>query len=313
MMGGRIWVDSEHGKGSVFSFTAPLELAKSTAPEFLLPGVRLQNIRVLTVDDDFETLEYFMRIAEQLGIACDAANSGAEALGLIESGNIYDIYFIDWKMPEMNGIELTGEIRKREQERGVAVMITAAEWSEIEKEAVESGVDRFLPKPVLPSAVAECINEIICADMPDGESPHGGDSEFTIDGLKGHCILLAEDVEINREIVVTLFEPAGLSIDCAVNGLEAVRMFSENPGKYDVILMDVQMPEMDGLEATRRIRALNAANAKTIPIVAMTANVFKEDVERCLESGMNDHVGKPLDFDEVVAKLRGYIKSHGHR
>jgi signal transduction histidine kinase/CheY-like chemotaxis protein len=310
MMGGSIQVESEPGKGSVFSFTARLERAKSTAPEYLLPGVQLQNICVLMVDDDIETLEYFMRIAEQLGISCDVAKSGAEALGLISAGNIYDIYFIDWKMPEMDGIELTMEIRRIELERGVTVMVTAAEWSEIEKDAMEAGVDRFLPKPLLPSAVAECVNEIICEGRPVSKGARDNESPPTIDNFKGRCILLAEDVDINREIVVTLFEPVGLCIDCAVNGSEAVRMFSENPDKYDAIFMDVQMPEMDGLEATRRIRALNTAKAKAIPIVAMTANVFKEDVEKCLESGMNDHVGKPLDFDEVMAKLHKYIKTN---
>jgi signal transduction histidine kinase/CheY-like chemotaxis protein len=127
------------------------------------------------------------------------------------------------------------------------------------------------------------------------------------DNYGGRCVLLAEDVEINREIVVTLLEPAGLKIDCAENGKEAVRMFSETPEKYDLILMDVQMPEMDGYEATRRIRALDIPGAKTIPILAMTANVFREDVENCLEAGMNDHIGKPLDMDEVFRTLRKHL------
>jgi CheY-like chemotaxis protein len=119
--------------------------------------------------------------------------------------------------------------------------------------------------------------------------------------------LLAEDVAINREIVLTLLEPTGVSIDCAENGAEAVRMYGETPGRYDMMFMDVQMPELDGYEATRRIRALDAPGAKEIPIVAMTANVFREDVEKCLGAGMNDHVGKPLDFDEVLDRLRKYL------
>jgi CheY-like chemotaxis protein len=124
--------------------------------------------------------------------------------------------------------------------------------------------------------------------------------------FKGRRVLLAEDVEINREIVLALLEPTGLEIDCAENGKEAVRMFSENPGFYDMIFMDLQMPEMDGFEATRRIRSFDHPKAQQIPIVAMTANVFREDVEKCLEAGMNDHVGKPLDMEEVLSKLRKF-------
>ena len=141
-----------------------------------------------------------------------------------------------------------------------------------------------------------------------GEEAPGEESPILSESFKGRRVLLAEDVEINREIVLALFEPVGLEIDCAANGVEAVRMFSENPDRYDVIFMDVQMPEMDGLEATRRIRATESTRAKSIPIIAMTANVFREDIERCMESGMNDHVGKPLDFNEVVDKLHRHMR-----
>jgi PAS domain S-box-containing protein len=141
------------------------------------------------------------------------------------------------------------------------------------------------------------------------DSPEANHKEkVDLDGLfAGRCILLVEDVEINREIVLSLFEPTRLGIDCAENGVEAVRKFSAEPAKYDLIFLDIQMPEMDGYEATRRIRALDMPEAKTIPIIAMTANVFREDVEKCLEAGMNSHVGKPLNFDEVLEKLKGYL------
>jgi CheY-like chemotaxis protein/anti-sigma regulatory factor (Ser/Thr protein kinase) len=133
-------------------------------------------------------------------------------------------------------------------------------------------------------------------------------NEQNLDGAyKGSRVLLAEDVEINREIVLTLLEPTLLDIDCAENGTQAVRMFADAPEKYDMIFMDIQMPEMDGYEATRRIRALNNPAAKKVPIVAMTANVFREDIEKCLEAGMNDHIGKPLDFGTVMEKLRTYL------
>jgi CheY-like chemotaxis protein len=129
-----------------------------------------------------------------------------------------------------------------------------------------------------------------------------------VDDFSGRHILLAEDVEINQEIVIALLEPTSILIDCAGNGADAVRLFTSDPEKYDIIFMDVQMPEMDGYEATRHIRSSGAPRADSIPIVAMTANVFREDIERCLESGMNDHVGKPLDFDEVLEKLRLYLR-----
>jgi len=135
------------------------------------------------------------------------------------------------------------------------------------------------------------------------------ESQTDIDGIfENHYILLADDVEINREIVLTLLEPTMLKIDCAENGAEAVRMFNENPERYEMIFMDVQMPEMDGYEATRSIRKLDIPKAETIPIIAMTANVFKEDIEKSLEAGMNRHIGKPLDFEEVLNILRIYLK-----
>jgi CheY-like chemotaxis protein len=144
----------------------------------------------------------------------------------------------------------------------------------------------------------------LAAGGADGGGRIGTDEA---DCFKGRRILLAEDIEINREIVLTLLEPTALDIDVAENGAEAVRMFGEAPARYDMIFMDVQMPEMDGYEATRRIRALDAPRAKEIPIVAMTANVFREDIEKCIESGMNGHVGKPLNTAEVMARLREYL------
>jgi CheY-like chemotaxis protein len=157
---------------------------------------------------------------------------------------------------------------------------------------------------------ADCVHE------GHGESdtlPSEDDVGAKTDDFSAYRILLAEDVEINREIVSALLEPTGLDIDCAENGAAALEMFSASPGVYDMIFMDVQMPEMDGYEATRRIRALDTARAKSIPIIAMTANVFREDVEKCLEAGMNGHLGKPIDLDEVISKLREYLREREDR
>jgi CheY-like chemotaxis protein len=206
-------------------------------------------------------------------------------------------------MPGMNGIELAKKIKERRTDNSVVTMISSVAWSMIADQAKEAGVDRFLSKPLFSSDIADCINECLGLGSLSGEEARPD----TANSFPGRRVLLAEDVEINREIVLSLLEPAEVAIECAENGAEAVRLFSENPERYDMILMDVQMPGLDGLEATRRIRALDVPRAKTIPIIAMTANVFREDIERCLAAGMNDHLGKPLDLDILFDKLRSFF------
>jgi signal transduction histidine kinase/CheY-like chemotaxis protein len=303
LMGGKIWVQSESGKGSVFTFTIQVQRGTEGKHALLSPEINLNNIRIMTVDDDPDVLRYFLEIMHSFGIMCDVAISGEKALQLVDQKGGYHIYFIDWKMPVMDGIQLAYEIKTRVTENSIVIMISAVEWSAIADKAKAAGVDKFLSKPLFPSSIAEVINECLGVDKQQAEKSRSAD----IAGIfAGKRLLLAEDVEINREIVQTLFEPTKLEIDCAENGIEAVRMFNEEPLKYDMIFMDIQMPEMDGYEATRRIRALDNRQAKIIPIIAMTANVFREDVERCLKAGMDDHVGKPIDFDEVLNKLRSY-------
>ena len=304
LMGGDIWIESELGKGSKFSFTIQARRGAKEHSSLLSPGVNWNNIRVLVVDDESEIREYFADIAERLNFTCDTAAGGEEAIKLIEAKGFYDIYFLDWNMPGMNGIELSRKIRDYSSDKSVIIMISAIAWSEIELEAKEAGVDSFLPKPLFPSSIADCINK--CIGIEDNLKAEDKQAAAAED-FEGYCIMLAEDVDINREIVLAMLEPTKIKIDCAENGVEALRMFNNDSERYNMIFMDVQMPEMDGLEATRRIRSLDLPKSKDIPIVAMTANVFREDIEKCLESGMNDHVGKPLDFDEVMDKLRRYL------
>ncbi|MDR3295164.1 MAG: response regulator [Clostridiales Family XIII bacterium] len=304
MMGGRVWVESEMGKGSIFAFTVQLKRDAGKARPLLDPGVNRENIRILAVDDDPEIREYFQSVSGRFHLACDVAEDGEQALALLEKNGGYDIYFIDWKLPGMDGVELTKQIKERGgQSKSVAIMISAVEWNAIAGEAKGAGVDRFLAKPLFPSSILDLINECLGAD---GSADADAEAGQTL-SLGEYQLLLAEDVEINREIVLALLEPTELRIDCAENGVEAVNMYRAAPEKYDVIFMDMQMPEMDGLEATRCIRALDVPGAKSVPIIAMTANVFQEDIKRCLEAGMNDHLGKPMDFGEVLVKLRKYL------
>jgi signal transduction histidine kinase/CheY-like chemotaxis protein len=315
MMGGNIWVQSKPGKGSTFAFTIWL---KQGEDEKQKPGERpinRDNVRILAVDDDEVILEYFKEVSKKLGVYCDTAINGEEALALVEHNDACHLCFVDLDMQGMDGIKLPRELKKRTSENSIVVLITADEWITDVEEAKKAGIDKFLSKPVFPSAIEEIINECLCKGQSEEEKHND------IDGLfAGHRILLVEDVEINREIVQGLLEPTQVEIDSAENGAVAVRMFNEAPEKYDLILMDIQMPEMDGYEATKRIRAIetelrSAPAARSynnnlpvqIPIIAMTANVFHEDIEICLNAGMDDHIGKPLDMDEVLKKLRFYL------
>ncbi len=306
MMGGRIRVRSEMGKGSAFAFTFKAKRGDDKKYGLAYENVNWGNIRILTVDDDNDILEYFHEIVQGFGASCEVAADAREALRLVNEKGSYNIYFVDLKMPGIDGIALTREIRAREKEprHSIVIMISSADLSAVEDEARKAGVDRFLLKPIFPSAIADVISECIgIVNEKMDESPLDMSGIF-----KGSRILFAEDMEINREIVLALLEPTLLEIDCAENGMEAVNKFIQAPGKYDMIIMDVQMPEMDGYEATRHIRALGMPGSKEIPIIAMTANVFKEDVERCLAAGMNGHLGKPLDMNEMLRILRKYLK-----
>jgi len=306
MMDGRIWIDSDYGTGSTFSFIFMAERAaeESVSLNLLHSGVIWDRIRILVVDDDTDILDYFEETAQSLGLRCETAGSGAEALSAIEKNGFYDIYFIDWKMPVMSGAELAKKIKTLTppEQKSLVAVITGTEWSVIEDEAKSAGVSKYLQKPLFPSAIVDCLNE--CFSEEAAAVQHNKDE--TVD-FSGYTVLLAEDVEINREIVLALLKPTNLSIDCAGNGREAVRMFTEHPKKYDIIFMDIQMPEMDGYTATRAIRSSDVPYGASIPIIAMTANVFREDIDNCLSAGMNDHVGKPLNLDDVIEKLRFHL------
>ncbi|MCL2154804.1 MAG: response regulator [Leptospirales bacterium] len=303
LMGGEVGVESEPGRGSEFYFTVLLQRGFKKRKRLLAKNVNWKNIRIFAVDDEPEIREFFINLSESLGISCDVAASAEEAVKLLSLEEDYNIYFIDWKLPGMNGIDLARQIRTKMTHKSIVIIFSSVDWSLIENDAHSAGVDKFLPKPLFSSAIVDLINESLgsknVAKETKKDEIHDDFSEYTI--------LLAEDVEINREIILALLAPTNIKVDCAENGAETVRMFCEAPEKYDIIFMDVQMPEMDGYEATRTIRGLDIQQAKTIPIIAMTANVFREDIEKCLEAGMNDHVGKPIDFNEVLIRLHLYL------
>ena len=300
LMGGDIWVESELGKGSAFNFTFKARRGETREQLLSAPKSSLENLRVLIVDEDASVSEDIKGIIDGFGISCDIAACGQDALRIIEENGPYDIIFIDNELSDIDRIELSKKIKARKAEKinTLVVLLLFIEYGLFDPDD-DSGIDKIEKKPLFPSTIIGIVNEYLGVSEQPQE-----DAEQGISGIyRGHHILLAEDVDINREIVSVLLEPTLLGIDYAKNGKEAVDMFAEAPEKYGMIFMDLQMPEMDGYEATGRIRELGLPNSDTIPIIAMTANVFKEDVEHCLEAGMNGHIGKPIDIEEVIKIL----------
>lgn len=309
LMGGDIRVESKLREGSDFIFTIKAKIAERSAVK-CYPEIKKDDLRILAVDDSIETLEYFKHIMEKYDFPCDTVDNGADAVELMKNSEEkqYNVIFVDWNMPNMNGIELTKKIKEIMTEPTIVIMISVTEWNEIEKEAAEAGVDEFISKPLFPSVIYNCVMKCIGQDVQESTVMEGTDQETP--DFSGFRILFAEDVDINREIVETVLEDTGIYIESAENGLIAFNKFNEDPDKYDLILMDIHMPEVDGLEATRRIRSIKKPKAREIPIVAMTANVFKEDIQMCIEAGMDDHIGKPVNYTELLQKLKKYLKKY---
>jgi CheY-like chemotaxis protein len=297
MMSGSIWFESEPGKGSTFKFTFKARRSSGRNEENSKNTTTWSGLSFMFVDDDPVILEYAEEIMRRFGVSCDTASSGEEALERVKQNGGYNVYFVDWKMPGMDGIALTRALKAIKSDKGntVIIMISSVDMELIEGEAKKAGADKFLMKPLFPSAIVNAINEA----LGNAYDTTVADQDDLSRLFMGYRILLAEDMEINREIVMALFESTQVEIDCVENGEEAVRAFSASPEKYNMIFMDVQMPVMDGYEATLAIRSLDNPSAKTIPIVAMTADVFQEDIQKARASGMNAHIGKPLDFNEI--------------
>ncbi len=304
MFRGKIWIESKLGKGSTFSFTMHIQKADEIIGN-KISSVDWSEIYALVVDDAPDILEYFLNLSKRFGFNCDTALNAKQALEMInKSDHPYNIFFVDWKMPEINGIQLSVKINEIMDNEPIIIMITAVEWSLIEEEAKKSGIAKFLSKPIFPSDLEECISQYFRKDEQNNNEIL--EETETFDFSK-RCILLTEDVEINREIVMAILENTNVNFICAENGVEALEKFKENSDKIDIIFMDLQMPEMDGFTATKKIRELDLEKAKNVPIIAMTANVFQADIDRCIETGMNGHLGKPIDYNEIIDVLKNYF------
>ncbi len=305
MMGGTITVQSEVGKGSEFTVNFRFRVADS--PDVSPRLKQLENLRALVVDDDVNTCVSVGKMLSAIGMRPDWTTRGKEAVirtkFALEQNEPYSAYIIDWLMPDMNGIELVRRIRKVIGKTAPVIILTAYDWTDIEKEAREAGVTAFCSKPLflseLRSVLAAPYEEKKNADETDKPEVH-------FDGKK---ILLVEDNELNKEIAQTILEAAGFVIDTANDGSVAVERMKEKPaGTYDLILMDVQMPIMNGYDATRAIRALEDPVKAGIPIVAMTANAFDEDRKEAMEAGMNGYAAKPIEIDKLMKLLEDILK-----
>ena len=298
LLGGTIDCQSEQGKGTTFTVTLDLPIADRQRDDMML-----EPMDVLVVDDDEILLETAVDTLESLGVQADRAGSGPEALGMIhrrhEAGRDYRIVILDWKMPDVDGVETIRRIRA-EADRDVPILlISAYDWSEIEDKAKEAGANGFVSKPLFRSTLYDKINEIL------GTASTSVEPESDYSDLQGLNVLVAEDNDINWEIISTILDMYGITADRAENGRVCVeKMKAAAKDSYDLVFMDIQMPEMNGLDATRTIRALDDPWASSIPIVAMTADAFSENVTECLNAGMNGHIAKPIDVKLVIKEIR---------
>ena len=298
LMGGTIDCQSEQGKGTTFTVVLDIPVADRQRDD-----MQLDPIDVLLVDDDEIMLQTGADTLASLGATVDLAQSGLEALGMIEhrhlSGKDYGVIIVDWKMPEIDGIETITRIRSELNNTIPVLLISAYDWSDIEDKAKEAGANGFVSKPLFRSTLYDKINDLI------GKESRSQEPEEDYSDLKGLHILVAEDNDINWEIISAMLGMFGITADRAENGRVCVDMVRRAAaGSYALVFMDVQMPEMNGLDATRAIRRLEDPWASSIPIVAMTADAFSENVTECLNAGMNGHIAKPVDIKLVIKEIR---------
>ena len=298
LMEGTIDCESEQGKGTTFTVTLDLPIADRQREDMVL-----DPMDVLVVDDDEILLETAVDTLASLGVKADHAGSGMEALGMItrrhQEGRDYNVVILDWKMPDLDGIETIHRIRTEAGVSTPILLVSAYDWSDIEDMAKEAGADGFVGKPLFRSKLYEKINALLGTEVKSVEP------ENDYSDIQGMNILIAEDNDINWEIVSAMLGMFGITTERAENGRVCVDIMTQAAeGSYDLIFMDIQMPEMNGLEATRNIRKLDDSWASSIPIIAMTADAFSENVTECLNAGMNGHIAKPIDIKLVIKEIR---------
>ena len=302
MMGGTIEVHTEQGKGTEFIVSLPLRIQSEKHHTEKI--AELEGLKALVVDDDFNTCDSLTKMLVRVGMRSEWTLSGKEAVlrarQSMELGDAFHAYIIDWRLPDMNGIEVTRQIRSLGDDTPI-IILTAYDWSDIEVEARAAGVTAFCAKPMFMSDIRDTLMTAIGQMQAEAEGtilPAGSD-------FRGKCILLVEDNELNSEITVEILNEYGFMVDTAENGAEAVeKVKNSKPGNYDLLLMDVQMPVMNGYEATRQIRALNNPALAGITIFAMTANAFDEDRKKALECGMDGFLTKPIVIEELIGTLQ---------
>ena len=305
LMGGTIALTSEPGKGTEFIVTLCFTRSGQKAEPKQLP--QLEGLRALVADDDTNTCLNVSTMLSKIGMRPEWTISGKEAVirtkYAVEQGDAFSVYIIDWLIPDMNGIEIVRQIRKVIGNRCPIIILTAYDWADIEDEARAAGVTAFCEKPLFLSELRRVLAE------PFRAEPASEPAQPTAADLKGKKLLLVEDNELNREIALEILKGAGFVVDTAEDGAVAVQKIKQAaPGQYDLILMDIQMPNLDGYEATRQIRALPDAEKASIPIFAMTANAFEEDRQNALAAGMNGHIAKPLDVPHLLRVLADALK-----
>ena len=305
MMGGTITVESEKGKGSEFKVALSLKLQDIERNAAQIK--ELDGLRAIVVDDDCDSCESVSKMLTQIGMRAEWTTSGKEAVYRAKSayneGDSYHTYIIDWQMPEMSGLETCRRIREAIGHEVPIIILTAYDWTDIEEEAKQAGVTAFCAKPLFMSDLKAALLAANHLLEKESESASWAAADFT-----GKRILLVEDNELNREIAEAILTETGFEVESAPDGTDAVDMVRQSGEHYyDAVLMDVQMPVMDGYEATRTIRALPRQDVKTLPIIAMTANAMEEDKENALKNGMNAHVAKPIDIDLFLKILGKYL------
>ncbi len=301
MMNGTIEVESELGVGSTFTVSFVFRTRKEEKEEQAIP--ELKNCRALVVDDDFNTCDSVSYMLGQIGLRAEWTLSGKEAVLRTKQASMrkdgYLVYIIDWLLPDMNGIEVTRRVRQVMGDNVPVIVLTAYDWSEIEEEAKEAGVTAFCSKPLFMSELRKCLRTVIGAEEQVEEEKEGREVQF-----KAGRILLAEDNELNQEIAVEILGGAGFTTEVAENGKVALEMLQRSdPGYYQLVLMDVQMPVMSGYEAVREIRQLENQRLAGIPVIAMTANAFEEDKQEALRNGMDGHIAKPINIELLFTTL----------